>query len=1012
MPHKSFETLYRKYGTERYWYLRKLHVLAKQLNVTEFNQWLPVLQDMPIGEYGFKDLISFLLVMHEARKNSNLIDEEKRNNCKDWNCYFRENVLATFPLEENYQRMYTAAENMGIKESLFPIHVSNRSPIAKILNYCGYIYLKLLDNNVNFETLSKYSNMTVEELKDAKQKIEQIRNNILGVDVEEIAEKLQISPGIAKRICDALNADDNGNPPRIIRRDGQLKYLLPKEVNFCQAEETEEIIFRFTNSVTAAKTRVRYKIKSNNIWRHPEQFETLSLENCSEINIISKHNGISQNRQEELKPIYIFEGVSEHPKEILRSNIKYAVLKSGVCPKNAETIVEYPEGKQEKFIGQCLPVGGRLLLVENEKILLSYDVNTGNEIGFFTFQDAPVSYVSRRDIPCFSCFPDFEIDIDDAEIFINATAIQRVDLENLYGDILVELKYQNSIRKKRCRILPADFKISIEINGCEREFSPDGSELFEFSQRIKFIFSSEHLKDKKVEFLLPEMETNVETVLSLDNDDFIPVKFKIHRNPGAFVSLRNNKIPLVSISKDKEVGHFDWDEFKEFGTLQISRKPNQKFAVLLYNGNRLLGGAKFQTLELSYADLCDIVNYNEAELLNVTKVQVWFEEGNQGEYVNITCHASSLERVLVRPKQSTQDLCLIIPCPQSLRINNLFLVLKKVEDQAAENLVVISDKSDLEVLKKRLPSSCHISEQRCTVVKGKYEEKPAIKMTIPGFYAPGQTAFPAKAYLGFILKPGKNSGFVRCNQGIFIQTDWSPENEQDYWDSLLYGREFLDNKVDNNIRILEEGFKTSNEQICHFIDEFLKFGVFSQAQPFMDVCFHYAVHTERGKKYFPSGYIFLAEKYWFDKLNRGENIEELFLYWDPELFTLETLSSFDFKDITEDYKETWPSLYLVNCLKKHETYTWVSEKEVEQEMQRVNQQLTNPKDALWNRDLEKYIVCLLAWRACPTLRKITYHNNRQEEFYELRKGLQILRHKYQKCYRYVAECAYVRNMKK
>ena len=128
------------------------------------------------------------------------------------------------------------------------------------------------------------------------------------------------------------------------------------------------------------------------------------------------------------------------------------------------------------------------------------------------------------------------------------------------------------------------------------------------------------------------MKRRVELKLELDNGQFIPIKFEIPRTAGAFISLKAknvSRIPFVKVVKVKwdhpveEPQQVDWEEFKEFGTLHISRNPNQEFAVML-KGQNILRGATFRTLELSYEDLCEMVNYKESELFSVTEISVFF----------------------------------------------------------------------------------------------------------------------------------------------------------------------------------------------------------------------------------------------------------------------------------------------------------------------------------------------------------------------------------------------------
>ena len=188
--------------------------------------------------------------------------------------------------------------------------------------------------------------------------------------------------------------------------------------------------------------------------------------------------------------------------------------------------------------------------------------------------------------------------------------------------------------------------------------------------------------------------------------------------------------------------------------------------------------------------LSDIIT-NEAELLSVTRLEVIFLKPGQSRNnvyrTSVNFRASSLERVR---SERTEDgtLRLKFSCPRRLR-RPFFLVLKKVEDQTEDPIIVLPEQGKF----PKFPGYCRISDVRCKIrfffdVRNNYSYA---QLEIPRFYNEGQTDFPAEAYLGFIMK-AKYGGFIRCNQGFFIKTEWKPENEDKYLEDLMCGKEFLD----------------------------------------------------------------------------------------------------------------------------------------------------------------------------------------------------------------------------
>ena len=125
---QAFQNLRKLFGTDRYWYLRRIPDVNLEAWNNEFANGLP----KGSGSAGFINLISVLLLMRRSRLDNQLIDEKRRAEFKNWNQYFQETFLSTFPGPENYSRMYDSAEDFGILDRLFPLHGTVRSPIATI----------------------------------------------------------------------------------------------------------------------------------------------------------------------------------------------------------------------------------------------------------------------------------------------------------------------------------------------------------------------------------------------------------------------------------------------------------------------------------------------------------------------------------------------------------------------------------------------------------------------------------------------------------------------------------------------------------------------------------------------------------------------------------------------------------------------------------------------------------------------------------------------------------------
>ena len=1047
MPHEVFldslrESLLeqkQKYGADDYWFLRRIRIedfsdRGDFENLDRWNARFPRNVKLPGGYAAFVNLLSFLLLMRVCRSQGNeLINEDARGKYRSWNDFFRSEFLYAFPAVTDYTRMYAEAERLGILDTLFPGHGANRFPIVTILNYSGYIYLRLLERNVDLKRLSQYCLTPEEELREIQKRLEEIRN-APALDVEDIAEELQIPESVAKRLYEAFGpVERGGNFPRICRRDGKLVYLLPNSVDF-GTWGADEVLYRFDLRNESRPIRVRYR-KIGAAWRpYLQDPGSLDLSDCVKITVRSKSNGIDQSEAEELEPVYIFEGNSEKPRKKLRSGTHYTCLKSGLCPQGSQIVVESPDGTRQEFHDGSLPAGSRLMLLNPEgETLLAYDVDSGNEISLI-FGSRPVNFVSKRDIPCFSMFPELDINADNAEIFINGRREEEVDVDSLYGEASVTVKCGDSTRTRRCRVLPSDFKIFIAYEG-ESESPFDPREPLDFACCVDFFFRSEHLqgKEKEVAFRLDCWETGVEVELELDNHDTIPIKFDVLRTQGAYISLTSSngeeqRIPFVKETKsmtafDWEDFTFDWEDFKEHGALHFSRDPNQTVTVSLHWGEgqgsiwemRRIAYGKFRDLAIDWADLCDMVNNNEAELLTAKKISVVFQgEGREPETFSLACRASSLEKI--EPSIEEQNLVLTFPYASQLPQEELFLILKKVEDQAGENILVLPEKFDrskIEVLKK----NSSISEAHCMWRFEKSQsDRTYARVTVRGFRAPGQWKFPAKAFLGFVLRPGENSGFIRCTQGFFVPTDWDPSNDR-YFRSLMCGKAFLNNRCPESIRALEEKFAGCDKQVREFIDKVLEFGRITQALPFMDVCYH---------PYAPSGYMFLAAGYWLEKLGNGEPVDELTTYWDPELFSIgsiETALAADpplryFEHMDESYKDSFPTLYWAYCRKNNINdgesslqETWETAKEEILKVSRDNF-LTPPTLGLRRRHLKFYAENLFRWRKKPSLvfkDFVRFARGYEFVFHELRDTLQTLRTKYPMCYRYVARLAWLRH---
>ena len=967
-----------------YWHLRYWSALERHFKINSWSDWNKLLSNASWGDTGLLNFLCFCLIMHKARTTPDLIDEEKRNKYGSWNEFFK-TYLENFPDVINYQRMYKAAEEeFGIE---FRKHGQNHSPIADILNYSGYIYRKLLDTAP--EDLATKCDIPIEELNKILSQIQQLQQRT-DLTVEYIAEELRISIVAAKQIYQKLG--HNTNLPRVCRQNGKLVYCLPKKIDFGAAEEN--ILFRFT--IGAEKSRSRYRREKNNCWHLFSGNDIVPLAKCSEIYI----KGLE--KEEVLQPFYIFEGeTGTYPVSKLRTNTSYFCLKSGTFPQKSRIVVEYSDGRQEGFInGQTLQPGSKLLLIDEEnRILRDIDVYDGNEIDF-AFLSQPVDWVAKNDYPCFSTFPELGLGVDNAEYYLNGKQVDDFETaaKDKYGNISLEVKTQNSRRKKTCRLLPRDFKVSVRVDGKDFDYISDR---LEFSKEVTIVFESEHLEKKRVEFTLPPMETLLENKLTLDNGDMIPIKFNISRKPGAYISLAGiGEIPMsyIPLGENQKNVFVDWDEFREFGKLHISRDSDQVLGVALYRANTCLGGDCFKKLEISYDDLSDIIT-NEAELLSVTRLEVIFLKPGQNRNnvyrTSVNFRASSLERVR---SERTEDgtLRLKFSCPRRLR-RPFFLVLKKVEDQTEDPIIVLPEQGKF----PKFPGYCRISDVRCKIrfffdVRNNYSYA---QLEIPRFYNEGQTDFPAEAYLGFIMK-AKYGGFIRCNQGFFIKTEWKPENEDKYLEDLMCGKEFLDIYGEGSAAVLEEKFKSDDERIEPFIDKFLEFSKFSQAQAFMDICFHRAEFDSSGeRRCAPSGYIFLAEKYWLRKLVAGEYHEELYLYWDPALFSEEAMEELDFPEINEEYKRNWPALYALQCIKQNREYgDTVSPEEIQKEVENVRRNNPFTGNSISLKNLETYAEWLSEWRRN---RSVCYPNS--GKFYNLRSKLQTLRCYYPLCYRYVLE---------
>lgn len=1030
---QAFQNLRKLFGTDRYWYLRRIPDVNLEAWHNEFADGLPR------GYAGFINLISVLLLMRKSRLDNQLIEEEKRDEFQTWNQYFQETFLSTFPDAANYQRMYNSAQDFGILNRLFPLHGTRRSPIATVLAYSGYFYLKLLRDDVDLEALSEYCQTTVEELQEKKEKIDQLKNEP-ELTPEDIAEELQIPRAVAIQLSNAFGARyHNANLPRICRKDGELVYLLPRGVDF-GFTGVEEILYKFYYGQGTAPTRVRYK-RVGEGYRHYDPKESLDLTNCTGIEVIRKRDGIQEIETKNFLPIYVFEGNSEKAKSKneLRSNTQYTCLKSGLCPEDARIVIENPDGSNADFHnGDCLPAGGKLRLVSNDgETILAFDVNTGNEIEYFAFLSSPVCFVSQRDIPCFSVFPEFEIGAVDAEVKINDQEENQIDdftKSQLYGEISITVHRSESVRRKRCRVLPGDLTVSVNVNGNETTIDPDNIDInLDFDQSADIIFRSTHLADGELIFHLPAMNTTVACTLRLDNGCAIPIKFEIPRSSGAYVSIENQNIALIrkkprTQANTDNLPRFDWDDFKNSGKLHISRAPDQPFAVLLKGGPRLRG-ARFRTLTLDHADLCEMVDYDEAELLNITEVDVIFQEGNNYNYFSIGSYSSSLKEVKVHVDTQSNNLVLTFPYAKTLDFSNLFLVLKKVEEQAGENLLVQPENFDAEKIETMGETFSVSKSLRCKIQCGFLPETKQrsgkVRIIVPAFFTKIESDFPAQAYLGFVLKPGKYNGFIRCTQGFFVQTNWSPENEEEYFRKLMCGKEFLDNRNPESIKILEEKFRSSDEHVCNFIDRFLEFCKFTNAQSFMDVCFHRMEKTQGNRLIcIPSGYIFLAAKYWLERLINSRSIDELLLYWDPELFPIGVIESeiasaallpnCEFQDIL-DIQDLIPKLtrfgysfFRVFYQRKtnNDFALTINELLVDQEIDRVTREksLGTEREGLVQegcRTLIKYAKWLYEWRKQSSL---CYPNPRQ--FYNLRYILHALRNEYPLCYLWVAEQAW------
>ena len=976
-----------------YWHLRYWSELGRQFKINSWSDWNKLLSNASWGDTGLLNFLCFCLIMYKARTTPDLIDEEKRNNYQSWNEFFQQEFLKNFPAVCHYQRMYEAAGNFNIN---FRRYGQNHSPVADILNYSGYIYRKLLDSNIDLNALAQSCDLPVNELEEIRDKINKLRL-IANLTPEHIAEDLSVSLGAAQQIYRKM--EHRSDIPRICRNKGELVYFFPKETDFGRVEN-RKIVYLFQIKNEVDERCCRYRKEHEHRWQLYDGSSNIPLSNCSKITVLGK--------EEELHYVYFFENSGTYPATRLRTNTSYSCLKSGTFPENASVVVEDSEGCRLEFKeGQNFSGGDKVLLVENDRIITEWDIFSGNEIDFFEFASEPVDWVSKKDYPCFSTFPALEIGVDNAEYYLNGEKVDDFEIaaQDKYGKISLEVKTQNYRRKKTCRLLPRDFKVSVRVDGETFDYT---SGCLEFSKPATIVFESKHLKEKKVEFRLKAMATLIEVNLPLDNGDEIPVKFNIPRSPGAYISLAktaNSETSDIPLENRRDI-FLDWDEFKEFGELHISRSPEQSVGIQLCKGqDKTIGASYIRGLKLSYSDLRDIV-FNEAMLLSVTCLNIIFfpiQRGGQKTVVSIRCRASSLARV--NTEKQEDNLLLKFPYAKRLWQDKFFLVLKKVEDQAADPIVVLPENQEI----PNLPEYCCVSSVRCKILT-EAENISEVSLLIPGFYQEGQQDFRSKAYLGFIMKP-KYSGFIRCNQGFFIKTEWKPENEEKYLENLMCGKEFLDIYGEGSASVLEKKFKSDDEKVKLFIDEFLKFSKLSQAQPFMDVCFHREeTFYNKNKRawessYTPSGYIFLAENYWLQKLTRQEYMEELYLYWDPELFSLEAMGVVDFPDINEEYQKNWPSLYLVQCVKQNRPYgNEISKEDFEEEIKFVNDKKLFSDSPFSDSPTETIMNCirlLVLWRKN---RSVKFPDVKQ--FYEFRLILQTLRQHYPLCYRYIAEQAY------
>ena len=210
---------------------------------------------------------------------------------------FQEEFLKRFPNAQNYAKMYEVARKYNIE---FPLHGKIHSPVADILNYSGYIFVKLLDVKADLEKLAEScGDITVEELQKKQENLLDFLDTG-DPNPEDLAEELHIPMAAAVKICESVPKE---NVPRIIRKDDKLCYFLPADINKPENVSSDgEMIYRF--EMTSSPQVLRYKyVWNKKCWHLNVGEATVDLSKWCKVTV----NGETT----EFAPIYLFEGKGE-----------------------------------------------------------------------------------------------------------------------------------------------------------------------------------------------------------------------------------------------------------------------------------------------------------------------------------------------------------------------------------------------------------------------------------------------------------------------------------------------------------------------------------------------------------------------------------------------------------------------------------------------------------------------------------------------------------------------------